>query len=80
MIFSVLLVGVSGVCGSDVNETADMNTEMSNVPSLDMCYQSVNATSGSFDELKSNIESLNSGDVFNIHKNYSLDNDSNIDH
>ena len=57
-----------------------MNTEMSNinVPSLDMGYQSVNATSGSFDELKSNIESLNSGDVLSIHKNYSLDNDSNI--
>ena len=80
MIFSVLLVAVSGVCASDVNETADMNTEMNNInaPSLDMCNQSVNATSGSFDELKSNIESLNSGDVFNIHKNYSLDNDSNI--
>ena len=80
MIFSVLLVGVSGVCGSDVNETADMNTEINNinVTSLDMCYQSVNATSGSFDELKSNIESLNSGDVFNINKNYCLDNDSNV--
>ena len=80
MIFSVLLVGVSGVCGSDVNETADMNTEINNinVTSLDMNYQSVNTTSGSFDELKSNIESLNSGDVFNINKNYCLDNDSNI--
>ena len=80
MIFSVLLVAVSGVCASDVNETVDMNTEMSNinVTSLDMGYQSANATSGSFDELKSNIESLNPGDVLNIHKDYSLDNDSNI--
>ena len=80
MIVSVLLVAVSGVCASDVNETVDMNTEMSNinVTSLDMGYQSANATSGSFDELKSNIESLNPGDVLNIHKDYSLDNDSNI--
>ncbi|WP_296884201.1 hypothetical protein [uncultured Methanobrevibacter sp.] len=80
MIFSVLLVAVSGVCASDVNDTIDMNTEMSNinVTSLDMSHQSANATSGSFDELKSNIESLNPGDVLNIHKDYSLDNDSNI--
>ena len=80
MIFSVLLVAVSGVCASDVNDTIDMNTEMNNinVTSLDMCNQSVNATSGSFDELKSNIESLNPGDVLNIHKDYCLDSDSNI--
>ena len=57
MIFSVLLVAVSGVCASDVNDTIDMNTEMNNinVTSLDMCNQSVNATSGSFDELKKYI-------------------------
>ena len=76
MIFSVLLVADSGVCASDVNETIEMSNI--NITSLDMCNQSVNTTSGSFDELKSNIESLNPGDVLNIHKNYSLDNDSNI--
>ena len=80
MIVSVLLVAVSGVCASDVNETADINTEMNNIniTSLDMSHQSVNATSGSFDELKSNIESLNPGDVLNIHMNYGLDSDPNI--
>ena len=80
MIFSVLLVAVSSVCASDVNETIDINTERSNIntTSLDMSYQSVNTTSGSFDELKSNIESLNPGDVFNIYDDYCLGSDSNI--
>ena len=75
-----ILMCSSCVCASDVNDTIDMNTEISNinVTSLDMSNQPVNATSSSFDELKSNIESLNPGDVLNIHKNYSLDNDSNI--
>ena len=70
----------SCVYANDTNETTDINTEISNinVPSLDISHHSVNATSGSFDELKSNIESLNPGDVLNIHKDYSLDNDSNI--
>ncbi|WP_295621087.1 hypothetical protein [uncultured Methanobrevibacter sp.] len=74
-----ILMRSSCVCASDVNDTIDMNTEISNinVTSLDMSNQPVNATSSSFDELKSNIESLNPGDVLNIHKNYSLDNDSN---
>ena len=73
----ILMCG-SCVYASDVNETVDMNTERSHVTSLDMSYQSVNATSGSFDELKNNIESLNSGDVFNINKNYCLDSESNM--
>ena len=70
----------SCVYANDTNETTDINTEISNinVPSLDISHHSVNATFGSFDELKSNIESLNPGDVLNIHKDYSLDNDSNI--
>ena len=38
MIFSVLLVGVSGVCGSDVNETADMNTEINNINVTSLDY------------------------------------------
>ena len=53
----------SCVYANDTNETTDINTEISNinVPSLDISHHSVNATFGSFDELKSNIESLNPG-------------------